>query len=77
MANINVKVNKKEKDNSSTLLNKFQKKVRESGILPKVRSKRYNNRALSKAKIKKGKIKKIKSGIKYEELKRLGKLLKK
>ena len=77
MANINVKVNKKEKDNSSVLLGKFQKKVRESGILPKVRSKRYNNRVLSKAKIKKGKIKKLKSGVRYEELKRLGKLVKK
>lgn len=77
MANTNIKVNKREKDSPLVVLHKFQKKVQESGILPKVRSKRYNNRAESKAKIKKGKIKKLKNGAKYEELKRLGKLVKK
>ncbi len=77
MANTNIKVNKREKDSSLATLHKFQKKVQESGILPKVRGKRYNNRADSKAKIKKGKIKKLKSGVKYDELKRLGKLVKK
>lgn len=77
MANTNIKVNKREKDSPLVVLHKFQKKVQESGILPKVRSKRYNNRIESKAKTKKGKIKKLKSGEKYEELKRLGKLVKK
>lgn len=77
MANTNIKINKKEKDNSLSLLHKFQKKVQESGILPKVRGKRYNTREESKSKIKKGKIKKLKSATKYEELKRLGKLVKK
>lgn len=77
MANTNVKVNKKEKDNSLSVLHKFQKKVQESGILPKVRSKRYNNRKESGAKIKKGKIKKLKNATKYDEQKRLGKLVKK
>lgn len=76
MANTNIKINKKEKDNSLSLLHKFQKKVQESGILPKVRSKRYNTRDESKSKTKKGKIKKLKSATKYEELKRLGKLVK-
>ncbi len=77
MANTNIKVNKKERDSSLVLLHKFQKKVQESGILPKVRSKRYNQRDLSKSKAKKGKLKKLKSAIKYEELKREGKLVKK
>lgn len=77
MANTNVKVEKREKDNSFTLLHRFQKKVQESAVLPTVRGKRYNNRTESKAKIKKGKIKKISSAKKYEELKRLGKLVKK
>lgn len=75
MANKNVKVERREKDSSMTLLHRFQKKVQESAVLPTVRGKRYNNRAESKAKIKKGKIKRIKSGEKYEELKRLGKLV--
>lgn len=77
MANTNVKVNKREKDTPAGVLHKFQKKVQESGILPKVRGKRYNQRAESKAKIKKGKIKKLKSAAKFEDLKRLGKLVKK
>lgn len=77
MANTNIKINKREKDNPMVLLHKFQKKVQESGILPKVRGKRYNNREESKSKIKKGKLKKLKSASKYEELKRQGKLVKK
>lgn len=77
MANTNVKVERREKDNSMTLLHRFQKRVQESSVLPTVRGKRYNNRATSKAKIKKGKIKRLKSGEKYEELKRLGKLVRK
>ncbi|MEN9338611.1 MAG: hypothetical protein RI945_336 [Candidatus Parcubacteria bacterium] len=76
MANTNIKINKREKDNPMVLLHKFQKKVQESGILPKVRGKRYNNREESKSKIKKGKLKKLKSAIKYEDLKRQGKLVK-
>ncbi len=76
MSNTNIKIIKKEKDSPLVLLHKFQKKVQESGILPKVRSKRYNNREESKSKSKKGKLKKLKSGEKYDELKRLGKLVK-
>lgn len=77
MANTNIKVQKKERDSASSLLHRFSKKIKESGVLPKVRSKRYNDRALSKAKIKKGKLKKIASADKYAKLKRLGKLVKK
>ena len=77
MANTNVKIMKKEKDSAFSLLSKFQKKVVESGILPKVRSKRYNQREDSKAKSKKGKMKKLKSAIKFENLKRMGMLTKK
>ena len=57
MANTNIKINKREKDNSFVLLHRFQKKVQESGVLPKVRSKRYSTRTESKAKIKKAKSK--------------------
>ena len=74
MANTNIKVIKKERDSSLVLLHKFQKKVQESGVLPKVRSKRYNKRDESKAKIKKGKMKKLNGAAKYDELKRAGKL---
>ncbi|MBP9766060.1 MAG: hypothetical protein KBD12_02450 [Candidatus Pacebacteria bacterium] len=77
MANTNIKVIKKERDSSLVLLHKFQKKVQESGVLPKVRSKRYNKRDESKAKIKKGKMKKLNGAAKYDELKRAGKLVKK
>ncbi len=77
MSKINVKVKRKEKDNSFSLLSKFQKKIQESKILPTVRKKRYNERLESKAKNKKQKIKKIKKTAIFEEMKRLGKLIKK
>jgi len=72
MKNTNVQIIKTAKENSFGLLKRFQKKVQESGVLPKVRSKRYNQRALSNIKIKKGKLTKLAGKTKYDNLKRLG-----
>ena len=75
MANINVKVEKREKDSPFTLLHRFQKKMQESRVLPTVRAKRFNVRAESATKIKKEKLRKLKKTAEFERLKRLGKLI--
>ena len=46
---INVEVVKKNtNENDVNLIRRFTKKIRNSGILPRVRSIRYNNRKVSK-----------------------------
>ena len=71
---INVEVDKKGNENDANLIRRFTKRVRNAGILPRVRSIRYNQRTISKYIKKKGTLSKIK---KREEIKKqikLGKL---
>ncbi len=69
---INVKIEKNGTEPVASVLRRFQKKVQESLVLPKVRGKRYNVRDLSDLKVKRGKIKRLKAGVEYTRLKRLG-----
>ena len=75
MSNVNVQVIKNGGENALSLLRRFQKKVQESGVLPRVRSLRYSDRALSDLKVKKAKMKKLAGKEKYELAKRMGKLV--
>lgn len=59
---------------TSGMLRRFTKKVQESGIIPKKRSQRYADRALSELKVKKAKLLKIGRTKTYNRLKKLGKL---
>lgn len=72
---INVEVEKKNSnENDMNLIRRFTKKIKHSGILPKVRSVRYHNRQISKLMKKKETLQSIQ---KREEIKRqikLGKL---
>ncbi len=72
MSTTNIIVSKKSNEPAMSLLRRFQKKIQESGILPKVRSNRYATRELSDLKVKLGKIKKLNSAAKYTKMKRLG-----
>ncbi len=72
---INIEIKRGSSENPSSLLRRFQKKVQESGIIPRVRSIRYNERDLSKLKVKKAKLKKLAGAVKYERAKRLGTLI--
>ncbi len=72
MRTTNVKVEKNKEEPAVSLLKRFQRKVQESGVLPRVRSIRYNERELSDLKVKRGKLKKIKLTENYNKLKRLG-----
>jgi ribosomal protein S21 len=75
MAKVNVEVKRNGTENAQALIRRFQKKVQESGILPKVRSVRYAEREMSALKTKNAKLRKIANTVKYERLKRLGKLV--
>lgn len=75
MSNVNVEVKKNSNENALSLIRRFQKRVQESGILPRVRGIRYSERPLSDLKVKKGKLKKLASLAKYEHDKRMGKVV--
>lgn len=70
----NVKLVKGERLDGVTLLKRFQKKMQESGIVPKVKSRKHAQRSLSKLKIKKDKLVNLEAAMKYELLKKMGKL---
>lgn len=69
---INIKIEKNNNEPAASMLRRFQKKVQESMVLPTVRAKRYNIRELSDLKVKRGKLKRLKAGVEYAKLKRLG-----
>ncbi len=75
--NTNVEVKRNANENSANIVRRFQKRVQEAGILPKVRSLRYNQRDLSPLKVKNGKMKKLEGQKEYDRLKKLGKLVEK
>ncbi len=77
MSNVNVEVNKNQNENIASLIRRFQKKVQESGVLPRVRSLRYATRDLSPLKAKRAKMRKIENTIAYEKAKRMGKIIEK
>lgn len=75
MANTNVEVKKNANENVLSLVRRFQKRVQESGVLPRVRGIRYNIRPLSELKSKRAKLKKINNLAKYELAKKMGKVI--
>ncbi len=75
MSNVNVEVKKNSNEDALSLIRRFQKRVQESGVLPRVRSLRYNDRDLSSLKVKRAKLKKLSNLEKYELAKRMGKVI--
>ncbi len=75
MSNVNVEVKKNASENALSLIRRFQKRVQESGVLPRVRGIRYNDRPLSALKTKRAKLKKLANLAKYEEDKKMGKVI--
>lgn len=71
---INVKLMKSDKGDAGVLLKRFQKKMQESGVVPKVKSRKHASRSMSKLKMKKDKLVKLEAAKKYEHLKKMGKL---
>jgi len=71
-----IEVKKNVNENNANLVRRFSRKVQESGIIQKVKSKRYNERAESKVKVKLAALKKITKKKEYEKLLKLGKVTK-
>ncbi len=71
---INVEVSRNGTENSVGVLRRFTKRVQGSGILPKVRSLRYNQRVLSHYKTKMKTLKSLRRKAEIQELIKLGKM---
>ena len=71
---INVEIIRNGTENSMGTLRRFTKKVQGAGILPRVRSLRYNQRDLSHYKTKMKTLKAIKRKAEILELIKLGKM---
>ena len=68
-----IEVKKNANESNMNLVRRFSRKVQESGIIQKVKSKRYNERDLSKLKIKQATLKRIARRKNHEKLLKLGK----
>lgn len=70
----NVEVEKKKNENNISLLKRFSRRVQGAGILPKVRSLRYDKRTPSENVRKAKKLEALKRKENVEELIKLGKV---
>lgn len=68
-----IEVKKNANESNMNLVRRFSRKVLESGIIQKVKSKRYNERAESKVKVKIATLKRINRKKALEKLQKLGK----
>jgi ribosomal protein S21 len=71
-----IEVKKNANESNMNLIRRFSRKVQESGIIQKVKSKRYNERAESKVKIKIATLKRLTRKKNQEKLFKLGKATK-
>ncbi len=71
---INVEIIKSGNDNNLGVIRKFTKRVRGSGILKRLRSRRYNIRKISEYVKKKKTLKRLTKRAKIEELIKMGKI---
>lgn len=71
-----IEVKKNANESNMNLIRRFSRKVQESGIIQKVKSKRYNQRNESKVKIKAATLKRLNNRKKQARLFKLGKAIK-
>jgi len=71
---VNVEITKNGNDNNLSLIRKFTKKVQGSGILSRLRSRRYSQRKQSEYVKKKMTLKKLSERIRIRELIKMGKM---
>jgi len=69
-----IEVKKNANESNMNLVRRFSRKVSDSGIVQKVKSKRYNERALSKLKVKVGTLKRLTRRKEQARLVKLGKI---
>lgn len=71
---VNVEVTKSGTDNNLSLIRKFTKKVQGSGVLPRLRGRRYSSRKLSEYVTKKKTLKRLTERSRIRELIKMGKM---
>ena len=71
---ITVEVTRNQNENTASLIRRFTRRVKGSGILRKVRSKRFYERAESKYRLKARALNNIAKRAEIERLKKLGKI---
>ncbi len=71
-----IEVKKNANESNMSLIRRFSRKIKDSGIVNKVKSKRFNQRAESKITVKRATLKRINRKIENDKLARLGKPLK-
>jgi hypothetical protein len=71
---VNAEVTKNNNENAISLIRRFTKRVQGSGVIPRVRSIRYNQRKASPFKMKKSALVVLAKRKEYELLEKLGKL---
>ncbi len=69
-----IEVKKNTNESNMNLIRRFSRKVQETGIIQKVKSKRYNERSLSKLKTKQATLKRLIRRKDREKLIKLGKM---
>ncbi len=70
-----IEVKKNTNESNMNLVRRFSRKVQESGIIQKVKSKRYNERSLSKLKTKQATLKRLGRRKVREKLIKMGKVV--
>ncbi len=75
MSKVIIEVKKNANESNMNLLRRFSRKVQETGVIQKVKGKRYNARKLSKLNVKKGTLKKLQNRKERERLVKLGKVV--
>ncbi len=68
-----IEVKKNTNESNMNLIRRFTRKVQETGMIQKVKGKRYNERSLSKLKVKEGTLKRLAKRKEKERLFKLGK----
>ena len=71
---INVEITKSGNDNNLSLIRKFTKRVQGSGILPRLRGRRYSTRKISEYVKKKKTLKRLTEKARIRELIKMGKM---
>ena len=74
MAKALIQVTKKQGENSASLMRRFSRKAKDSGLVRKVRSLRYAERKLSDFVLKKNALKRIANAATREHLQKMGKI---
>lgn len=71
-----VEVKKTERENSQSLIRRFTRKIKQSGVLVRARDSRFHHRSKSKEMQKRAALRKEERKIEYERLKKMGKAVK-